>query len=125
MANPPVALYDAMVRGAVPGRTLLTVHDPGGRLRSALAVVEDADTLYPKFFGTREPRADYFELAYGEVVALAIRLGKRHVDYGGTTHAAKVRRGCRLHYALGVVTVPDERLRGPVEARLAPLGPAQ
>jgi hypothetical protein len=117
-AVPPVALYERFAGGAFPGRTLLTVSGPDGALRSAVGVVDDGHTLYPKFFGTNQPGVDYFELAYGEVVALAIRRGRRRVDYGGTTHAAKLRRGCRLHYALGVFTVLDERLRPAVQATL-------
>jgi hypothetical protein len=112
--DPPTGLFDRVTRGEGLDRVLLTVSGTNGRVRSAHAVLDDGTTLYPKFFATAEPGADYFGLVYGEVMALAIGTGRRHIDYGGTTHAAKLRRGCRLRYALGVFIVLDETLHGPL-----------
>jgi hypothetical protein len=105
--SPPLALFDELLQAPDPSRLLFTASLPAGPVRSALLILRKRDVLYPKFFGTTEPRADYFQLTYTRLIDYAITNGYRRIEYGGGTHHAKVLRGARLRFALGVLWTSD------------------
>lgn len=110
---PPRSLLQAVADGRAIDRVLLSVAEPGGEARSIMAALIQDGVLYPKFFGTVQPRTDYFDLAYGRLIEYALAGGYRRIEFGGGTHQAKLLRGARLRYALGVLFVRDPALRGP------------
>jgi hypothetical protein len=115
--HPPAALLRAVATGDPFPRVLLTAAEPGAPPRSALAAIDRAGVIHPKFFGTAKPRADYFPIVYTRLIAHAIEHGHRRIEYGGGSHRAKLFRGARLRPLLGVLCVFDARLRD----RLLPL----
>ena len=112
----PLALLEAIAQGMSMPRVMLSVGEPGAPARSALAVLSQGTTLFPKFVASARDSGDYFPLVFARVVEYAIGHGYRRVDYGGGSHQAKLSRGCRLRFALGVLFFLDSRLR----ARVAP-----
>lgn len=116
-ANPPPwSLVEAVADGRSVDRVLMSVAEPGGEARSIMAALIKDGVLYPKFFGTVQPRADYFDLAFCRLIEYALAGGYRRIEFGGGTHQAKLLRGARLRYALGVLFVRDLALRGPALA---------
>ncbi|MGI8666651.1 MAG: peptidogalycan biosysnthesis protein, partial [Jatrophihabitans sp.] len=110
--GPPASLLGAVAEGRELDRVLFSVADNGGDARSVMAALVHGDVLYPKFFGTSRPRRDYFALAYCQLIEYAIAEGYRRIEFGGGTHQAKLFRGGRLRFALGVLFVRDRALRG-------------
>ncbi|MBO4208394.1 hypothetical protein [Micromonospora echinofusca] len=106
-APAPVGLLREVTDGYALPRTLLSVAEPGRPARSAAVVLRRTDTLYAKFFGSREARADYLPLAYPRLISYAIAGGFRRIEYGGGSHQAKLMRGARLRPCWGVLFVLD------------------
>jgi hypothetical protein len=119
VGHPPACLLRAAAAGDGVPRVLMTAAKPGAPARSALVVIDDGDVLYPKFFGTSVPRADYFPLVFSQLIASAIESGRQRIEYGGGSHRAKLFRGARLRPLLGVLVVLDPELRD----RILPLVP--
>ena len=107
----PLSLLEAIVEGASMPRVLFSVGPAGAPARSGLAALVQGTTLYPKFVAAARPDHDYFPLVFARVVEYAIARGYRLVDYGGGSHQAKLARGCRLRFALGVVFFFDPGLK--------------
>ncbi|MFB6392438.1 hypothetical protein [Polymorphospora lycopeni] len=116
VAPAPAALFQELADGYTLPRTVLSVREPGRPARSAAVVLRRADTLYAKFFGSGDPRADYLPLAYPRLISYAIDRGFRRIEYGGGSHQAKLMRGARLRPCWGVLFVLDQRLRADIEA---------
>lgn len=108
---PPSSLLAAVANGSTLDRVLMSVAEPGRSARSIMAALVHRGALYPKFFGTVKPRTDYFTLAFARLVEYAIASGFTRIEYGGGTHEAKLLRGARLRYAVGVLFVLDPALR--------------
>jgi hypothetical protein len=122
---PPDGLLQAVADGSGIERILVSVAEPGQPARSIMAVLARGGVLYPKFFGTLQPRTDYFSLAYCWLIEYAITQGWRRIEFGGGTHQAKLLRGARLRYALGVLFVNDDALRAPALAAARALSDAK
>jgi hypothetical protein len=108
---PPPSLLAAVADGSTVDRVLMSVALPGHNARSVLAVLVHGGALYPKFFGTVAPRTDYFPLAFARLIEYAIGNGFTRIEFGGGTHEAKLLRGARVRYAIGVLFVTDPTLR--------------
>lgn len=108
---PPRRLFSGLVAGLGPPGLLFTAAPQPGRPRSALLALRSGDVLYAKFFGTTEPRADYFPLVFTRLIGYAIEHGIRRIEYGGGSHQAKLLRGARLRPALGMLWAADESAR--------------
>lgn len=122
---PPGGLLRAVADGSAIERILISVAERGRPARSIMAVLARGGVLYPKFFGTLHPRTDYFSLAYCWLIDYAITRGWRRIEFGGGTHQAKLLRGARLRYALGVLFVNDPALRAPALAAARQLSGAK